>query len=180
MFGVCKCSAIFDWRIKCLQCAGIIYHLNKLKCLLHIRSTGSLNPERELWLNRGKSANFPVYISYPQEDRIELWFWEILFSSYLFLINISCFEMLHRTWYLCNPCNIMTWLATGIDSVNERNLPRFELDMSSGAVHACHTNPRCSSPIFHNALFCNRNVPVHCGISFWCLVGFVGLVYYIF
>ena len=42
--------------------------------------------------------------------------------------------------------------------------------------------PQCTSPISHNAPFCNRNVhmcahfcykTVHCGIFVWCIVGFV-------
>ena len=47
--------------------------------------------------------------------------------------------------------------------------------------------PQCTSPISHNVPLCNRNVHtcahffykmVHCGISVWCIVGFVRCVYW--
>ena len=48
--------------------------------------------------------------------------------------------------------------------------------------------PQCTSPISHNAPFCNRNVHtcahfchkmVHYGIFVWCIVGFVRWVYWL-
>ena len=83
------------------------------------------------------------------------------------LFNMAtCIQSMQRTWWPV----VSTSIVTG----SYWNRPISQI-------------PQCTSPISHNASFCNRNVHtcahfcykmVHCGIFDWCIVGFVRWVYY--
>ena len=96
----------------------------------------------------------------------------------------SCLNLIHST----NTLHIFRPHTKILHKSHHQKFIFFKLQCVVANLNWTNSQvPQCTSPISHDAPFCNRTVHmcshfcykmVHCGKFFWCTVGFVRRVYY--